>query len=83
MLVNRWGGGRAHGLTSKPWHPPAKEVKFFVLEGCAVASCHGVVRFFTATFLPVARATVGNVTARFRGRLERRKPLKNGQRTLQ
>ena len=23
MLVNRWGGCAAHGLTSKPWHPPA------------------------------------------------------------
>ena len=22
-LVNRWDGCRAHGLTSKPWHPPA------------------------------------------------------------
>jgi hypothetical protein len=29
LLVNRWGWYAAHGLTSKPWHPPTEEVPLF------------------------------------------------------
>ena len=42
MLVNRWGGGAAHGLTSKPWHPLAKEKQLFCAAPPARAGVSGM-----------------------------------------